>query len=65
MNEDKLPDYGHRYYKTQTFNRKRQIIEEVLEQMHELQLQMIDEAVNRSDMQQAKAVIKSIMEIGS
>jgi len=55
------PDYGHRYYKVQSFNRKRQIIDRTLDDLHNLQLDMIDEAVNRSNCQEAKELIQWIM----
>lgn len=40
-----------------SFNRKRQIIEVTLAELHNLQLDMIDAAVDRSNLQEAKDVI--------
>lgn len=40
--------------------RKRQTIDRVLNEMHSTQLDMIDEAVEKSDLQQAKDVIEYI-----
>lgn len=40
--------------------RKRQIVEQTLKELHETQLQMIDEAVDRSDLRQANEVIDYI-----
>lgn len=62
MNPDEIPDYSPRYYDYQSSNRKRQIVDAVLEQMHEIQMQMIEDALAQSDMQQAKDVIKCVME---
>lgn len=39
---------------------KRKVIDETLKELHELQLNMIDEAVGYSDMQQAKDIINYI-----
>lgn len=55
------PDYGHRYYKAQSFNRKRQIIDRTIDELHNIQLDMIDEAVSRSNFQEAKELIQWIM----
>lgn len=43
-------------------NRKRQIIDQQLDELHNMQLDMIDAAVEASDMQQARDVIKYIKE---
>lgn len=40
--------------------RKRQILQSTLNELHETQLQMIDEAVERSDLSQAKELIEYI-----
>jgi hypothetical protein len=40
-----------------TFNRKRQIIDRQLDELHTIQLAMIDEAVEYSDLREAKEVI--------
>ena len=55
------PDYGHRYYKIQSFNRKRQIIDCTLDELHNIQLDMIDEAVASSDCREARELIQWIM----
>ena len=55
------PDYGYRYYKVQSFNRKRQIIEHTLNELHNLQLDMIDQAVDRSNCREARELIQWIM----
>lgn len=62
MNPNESPDYSPRYYDYQSTSRKRQIIDAVLKDMHELQMQMIEEALALSDLSQAKAVIKCVME---
>ena len=40
---------------------KRVIIDNTLNKLHEMQLNMIDQAVEYSDLQQAKEVIKNII----
>lgn len=40
-----------------TFNRKRQIIDRQLNELHTMQLDMIDQAVEYSDLRDAKDVI--------
>lgn len=62
MKEDPIPDYGHGYYKTQTINRKRRVIDQTLDQLHDMQMQMIEDALAVSDMRLAKTLIKHIME---
>lgn len=60
MNQYKNISYSVTY---SGLNRKRQVkIQELLDNLHETQLEMIDHAVECSDMQQAKDVIKWIME---
>lgn len=56
-------DYSNRYYKSTRYslNRKRQIINRTLEELHNIQLDMIDEAVSRSNFQEAKELIQWIM----
>ena len=53
-------DYSHRYYKTVTVSRKRHIINRQLDELHEMQLDMIDAAVDASDLHQAKEIIEWI-----
>lgn len=57
-----LPDYRQHYYNVvkMTIN-KRVVIDETLDRLHEMQLDMIDEAVALSDLQQARDVINLIM----
>jgi hypothetical protein len=43
-----------------SLNRKRQIIDAQLDELHNMQLDMIDQAVDLSDLEQAKDVIKYI-----
>ncbi len=50
-------DYSHRYYKSVTMSRKRQIINAQLDELHTIQLDMIDKAVEYSDLHDAKEVI--------
>lgn len=47
-------------YKRRTGWRKRQILEKTLNELHETQLEMIDEAVEVSDLSQAKELINYI-----
>ncbi len=53
-------DYSHRYYKTVTVSRKRQIINRQLDELHEMQLDMIDAAVDASDLHEANEIIEWI-----
>lgn len=50
-------DYSHRYYKSVTMSRKRQIINAQLDELHTMQLDMIDQAVDYSDLREAREVI--------
>lgn len=43
-----------------TFNRKRQIIDAQLNELHQMQLDMIDQAVEYSDFAQARELIEYI-----
>lgn len=43
-----------------TFNRKRQIIDAQLNELHQMQLDMIDQAVDYSDLAQARELIEYI-----
>lgn len=68
MNKDQRPNYQNSLrwsqpYRTGTSGwRKRQIITSVLSDLHATQLDMIDQAVEQSDMSDAKAVIDWIMQ---
>lgn len=53
-------DYSHRYYKTVTVSRKRQIINRQLDELHEMHLDMIDAAVDASDLREANEIIEWI-----
>ena len=53
-------DYSHRYYKTVTVSRKRHIINRQLDELHEMQLDMIDAAVDHSDLRDSKELIEYI-----
>ncbi len=55
-------DYSNQYYKSTKYsmNRKRQIIDAIVNNLHNTQMEMIDEAVDRSDLQAAKEVIDYI-----
>ena len=54
------PDYSARYYRSVSMNRKRQIIDQQLDELHNIQLAMIDAAVELSDLSQAQEVIDYI-----
>ena len=54
------PDYSARYYQSVSMNRKRQIIDQQLDELHSIQLDMIDEAVKQSDLSQAREIINYI-----
>jgi len=55
-----IPDYSARYYRSVSMNRKRQIIDQQLDELHNLQLAMIDAAVESSDLSQANEIINYI-----
>jgi hypothetical protein len=54
------PDYSARYYQSVSMNRKRRIIDQQLDELHSIQLDMIDEAVKQSDLSQAREIINYI-----
>lgn len=54
------PDYSARYYRSVSMNRKRQIIDQQLDELHNLQLAMIDAAVESSDLAEANTIINYI-----
>ena len=58
-----MKDYENQYYNIikMTIN-KRVTIDNTLNKLHEMQLDMIDQAVEYSDLQQAKEVIKNIID---
>ena len=57
-----MKDYENQYYNIikMTIN-KRVTIDNTLNKLHEMQLAMIDQAVEYSDLQQAREVIKNII----
>jgi glutathionylspermidine synthase len=61
--EDTMKDYENHYYNIikMTIN-KRVTIDNTLNKLHEMQLDMIDQAVEYSDLQQAREVIKNIID---
>jgi glutathionylspermidine synthase len=58
-----MKDYENQYYNIikMTIN-KRVTIDNTLNKLHEMQLAMIDQAVEYSDLQQAREVIKNIID---
>jgi hypothetical protein len=56
-------NYAPRPYYRVSMNRKRQIIDAQLDELHTIQLDMIDEAVKYSDMTQAREVIDYIRQL--
>ena len=53
-------NYAPRPYYRVSMNRKRQIIDNMVDFLHEQQLDMIDEAIEYSDLRQAKEIIEYI-----
>ena len=54
------------YYKTLTTDSLKQTMIQIhLNYLHRVQLEMIDEAVEKSDMKESREVIKHIMELKS
>ena len=60
MDPKDVPDYSGGFYKHISLNRKRQIINKQLDDLHSMQLDMIDDAVGYSDLAQANDLIKYI-----
>ena len=56
-------NYAPKPYYRVTINRKRQIIDATLDELHTIQLDMIDEAVKYSDLAQAKEIIDYIRQL--
>jgi len=54
------PDYSDRYYRSVSMNRKRQVIDAVLEDLQEQYFSMIEQALAQSNMQQSQEVIDYI-----
>ena len=53
-------NYAPKPYYRVSMNRKRQIIDAYVDELHTMQLDMIDEAVDYSDLAQAKELISYI-----
>ena len=53
-------NYAPKPYYRVSMNRKRQIIDAQLDELHQMQLDMIDQAVEYSDLSQARDVIEYI-----
>ncbi len=51
------PDYSPRYYQNSSLNRKRQIIDNLLEDLHGQYFDMVERALVHSDMQQSRDII--------
>ena len=70
MNKNERPNYQNSLRWNQPYGgytvtvssgwRKRQIVDKMMDELHETQLQMIDEAVEVSDLRDAKEVIDYI-----
>ena len=59
-------DKKYVYYKSLNANNLKQVVIGIhLNYLHRIQLDMIDEAVEKSDMKESKEVIKHIMELKS
>jgi hypothetical protein len=56
-------NYAPKPYYRVSMNRKRQIIDAALDELHTLQLAMIDAAVDCSDLREAKEVIDWIQRL--
>ena len=54
------PDYSARYYQSVSMNRKRQIIDAVLENLQQQYFDMVEQALAQSNMQQSQEVIDYI-----
>jgi hypothetical protein len=56
-------NYAPKPYYRVTMNRKRQIIDAQLDELHTIQLDMIDQAVELSDLSQARDIIEYIQNL--
>lgn len=56
-------NYAPRPYYRVSMNRKRQIIDSFIDDLHNQQLDMIDAAVEQSDMRQAREIIDYIRQL--
>lgn len=64
MNQNKRPNYQNSIRWSQPYpnSRKRQIIDAMMNDLHSQMLDFIDQAVEASDMADAKTVLRHIME---
>ena len=64
MGEFNQNDYSKIHYSVRYtgLNRKRQVIDAIVNELHTMQLDMVDQAVEHSNLEQAKEVIKFIKE---
>ena len=60
MNYAPRPNYKSTKHLFASFNRKRQIIDRQVDELHTMQLDMIDQAVDASDLREAKEIIEWI-----
>ena len=60
MNYAPRPYYKSTKHLFASFNRKRQIIDRQVDELHTMQLDMIDAAVEASDLREAKEIIEWI-----
>ena len=60
MNYAPRPYYKSTKHLFASFNRKRQIIDRQVDELHTMQLDMIDQAVDASDLRKAKEIIEWI-----
>ena len=61
-----ITNYDPRFYlsvPSKQESEKRKIIDQTLKELHTMQLSMIDEAVEKSDMKEAQAVIAHVMKL--
>lgn len=56
-------NYAPKPYYRVSMNRKRQVIDAMVDELHTIQLDMIDEAVKYSDLAQAKEIINYIRQL--
>ncbi len=56
-------NYAPKPYYRVSMNRKRQVIDAMVDELHTIQLDMIDEAVKYSDLAQAKEIIDYIRQL--
>jgi uncharacterized protein YlxP (DUF503 family) len=54
------PDYSPRFYKSQSLNRKRHVVDSIMEELHNQYFDMIERALEHSDMRQARDVIEYV-----